>query len=408
MSIVFSLLPALQSVRAGLSPGGQTITAPRLRFNLALLTTQIALSVSLLTGAVLLNRVFVHAIRGDAGFPLDGLTIVSYELPDLPPDRPEAVRAVRQAVEHALARTSLPPIGLLDAVPFAGVLSARVQRPGDDAGVTHALDLAPMSASAFAVFGIPFIEGRPPSDRDGVFEAVLNDSAARRLFPGQPVIGKSIVYATRAYTVVGLTRDVYFASRAATRPMLHVSAGTARRFPSVVIRTDSRAVSDQVTAIISGVDPRATVTVRALSDLIASRLGDERSGAQAAWAGGLLALALATFGVFGVFAYVVEERRREIGVRVALGADKRDVLAALFRPARRAVVGGLGLGWVLSLSLGPIFDAMGMNLYGHSAVDPVAFATVGTILSVAAFAATVIPARRALRVDPSVMLKEDA
>jgi ABC-type antimicrobial peptide transport system permease subunit len=162
-----------------------------------------------------------------------------------------------------------------------------------------------------------------------------------------------------------------------------------------------------VTSIISQFDPTATVTVRTLSEAIAARFSDERAGAQAAWAGGLLALGLATFGVFGVFAYVAEARRREIGLRVALGAEKRDVLAALFRPARLAVGAGLGLGLILSLSMGPILDGMGINLFGHSPFDPIVFAIVGAILTVAAFAATVIPARRALGVDPSVMLKED-
>jgi predicted permease len=409
MSVTFSLLPALRSARIGLAHGaGQTVTAPRLRFNLALLTTQIALSVSLLTGAVLLHRVFVHAIRGDAGFPLDGLTVISYEPAAVSPDQPDAARAIRRSVEHALAGPSLPPIGLLDSVPFSTVFSARVQPEGGDPNVSYSVDVAPMSASAFDVFGIPFVRGRPHADGDGVSEAVLNESAARRIFPGQPAIGRVLVYAKRPYTVVGVTRDVYFASRGTIRPTLHVPAGTARRFPSFVLRADGRAASDQVGAIISRVDPRARVTVRTISDTIADRLRDERMGAQAAWAGGLLALALAMFGVFGVFAYVVEERRREIGIRVALGAEKRDVLNALFRPARVAVVGGLGFGLILSLSLGPILDSMGMSLFGHSPFDPVAFAIVGMILSVAAFVATIIPARRALGVDPSVMLKEDA
>lgn len=409
MSVAFSLMPALRSARAGLSNGaGQTVTPPRLHFNLALLTTQIALSVALLTGAVLLNRAFAHAIRGDAGFPLDGLTVVSYQPAGPSTTQADGARVIRQSIEHALAGTTLPPAGLLDVVPFSSVYSARVQPLGGEANGFHDVDLAPMSAAAFAVLDIPFVEGRAYRDEDGVLEAVINESAARRIWPGQSAIGKALLHAKRPYTIVGLTRDVYFSSRQTLRPMLHIPAGSVRRFPSFVLRADARAVSDQVTSIILQLDPRATVTVRTLSDTIAARLGDERAGAQAAWAGGLLALVLATFGVFGVFAYVVEERRREIGIRVALGAEKHDVLAALFRPARLAVGAGLGVGLILSLSMGPILDVTGMSLFGRSPFDPIVFAIVGAILTAAALIATVVPARRALGVDPSVILKDDA
>jgi ABC-type antimicrobial peptide transport system permease subunit len=103
----------------------------------------------------------------------------------------------------------------------------------------------------------------------------------------------------------------------------------------------------------------------------------------------------------------VEERRREVGIRVALGAQKPQVIAAMFRPARLAVMSGLGLGFVLSLCVGPILGELGISLFGLSPFDPLAFATVGGILATAAFAATVIPVRRALRVDPAVVLKAD-
>jgi putative ABC transport system permease protein len=105
---------------------------------------------------------------------------------------------------------------------------------------------------------------------------------------------------------------------------------------------------------------------------------------------------------------VVEERRSEIGIRVALGAQRRDVLRALFRPARIAVLAGLSIGLVLSLSVGPILDSMRMRFYGLSWFDPIAFGTAGVILAAAALLATFIPARRALAVDPVVILKDDA
>jgi hypothetical protein len=265
-----------------------------------------------------------------------------------------------------------------------------------------------MSSSTFDVLGIPLVEGRTYSDDENAGEVVINEAAATRLWPGQSALGHVLVRDGRAHTVVGVSRSVFFTSRGAIRPVLHMPAGALTSFPALIVRADGTATSDRLRALITGLDPAATVFVRSLSDAVASRLDDEAAGAQAAWAGGLLALMLATFGVFGVFAFVVEERRREVGIRVALGAQKAQVSAAMFRPARLAVMSGLGLGLVLSLGVGPVLGELGISLFGLSPFDPVAFATVGAILATAAFVATVIPVRRALRVDPAVILKEDA
>jgi predicted permease len=406
MSIAFSLLPALRSTRVSLShSSGPAATPSRMRFNLVLLTTQIALSVSLLTSAALLHRAFTHATRGDAGFVIDGLIAVTYQPGGSVASTREGARAFRLGVEHALTTSALPPAALLDVLPFVSVSTARV-RLGDQPQSVQDLDLAPMSASAFAVLGIGLTDGRVYSD-DTAGEVVVNQTAARRLWPDGSALGRTLVYDKQTYTVVGVARDVHYASRERIRPMLHLPAGTTRQFPAVVLRGDARTVTAQVTALIHRLDPQAVVNARSLSDRIASGLGDERLGAQAAWAGGALALALATFGVFGVFSYVVEERRREIGIRVALGAERGAVLRAIFRPARRSVLAGLGIGLVLALLSGPILQEMGIRLFGMSPFDPVAFATAGAILAAAALIATFIPARRALAVEPAVILKED-
>lgn len=407
MSLAFGLLPALRSTRVSLAHGvGQASTPVRMRFNLALLTTQIALSASLLTGAALLNRALAHATRGDAGFPIDGLMVVTYEPARSTSASRESARAFRLAVEDAANNAGLGPVGLLDIVPYTSLVSGKV-RTGDAPATEHTLDVAPMSASAFNVLGIPMAQGRAIA-RGAEAEAVVNVSAARRLWPDGEVVGRTLTYGTRTFTVVGVTQDVYYTTRDTIRPMLHLPAGVARQFPALVVRADTRIAADRLTSLVNRLDPQAIVYAKSLSERIASRLGDEQMGAQAAWAGGLLALALATFGVFGVFAFVVEERRSEIGIRVALGAQRRDVLRALVRPARIAVLGGLTLGLVLSLMVGPILEGMGIRLFGVSPFDPIAFGTVGVILGAAALIATFVPVRRALAVDPAVILKEDA
>ena len=407
MSLTFSLLPAMRSTRVSLAHGiGQAATPVRLRFNLALLTTQIALAASLLTGAAMLHRVLIQATRGDAGFPLDGLMVVTYEPARSITVNKDSARAFRVAVEAAAADAGFGPVGLVDIVPFESVRHDKV-RTGEGPGVEFPIDVAPMSASAFGVLAIPMTQGR--SLAEGMTdEAVINEAAARRFWPHGAAVGRTLIYGTQTFTVVGVTRDVYYTVRDIIRPMLHIPAGMSRQFPALVLRSNVPAVANRMTTLVKELDPQAVVNAGSLSERIASRLGDEQMGAQAAWAGGLLALALATFGVFGVFAFVVEERRSEIGIRVALGAQRRDVLRALFRPARIAVLAGLSIGLVLSLSVGPILDSMRMRFYGLSWFDPIAFGTAGAILAAAALLATFIPARRALAVDPVVILKDDA
>ena len=260
-----------------------------------------------------------------------------------------------------------------------------------------------MSASAFDVFGIPIIEGRPYDDRSDA-EVVINQTAARRLWPTESALGRSVPVDGRPRVVTGITRDVHYLSRADVGPTIHVPSNPAASTLTFVMRAEGAAVESQIRTVVRSLDPHATVTARSLIGILEDVLTDERVGSQAAWAGGLLALALATFGVFGVFVYVAEERRREIGIRIALGAQRRDVLGTLFRPARLAVLAGLALGLLMSLALAPAIER---NLYGLSAFDPVAFVTVAAIISAAALVATVVPARRALSVDPVVILKAD-
>jgi putative ABC transport system permease protein len=409
MSIVFSLLPALRSTRISLLHGtGQAATPPgRLRFNLMLLTFQIALSTSLLTGASLLSRAFVRATTGDVGYSLSGLTTATF-LPGRS-DRsaaevPANVPALRQALEQASAQSGLPHSALVEQLPFSFFDSVQARRLGDDPREARGLDLVRMSASAFEVIGIPLTAGRPYADAEGGTEAVVNETAARLLWRGEPALGKTLLVTGTSYTVVGVTRDVYYTSHETITPMLHLPVAAGRN-PNVVVRAEGPAVTAQLNAILTGVDRRATVSVRTLSERLASRLRDGKAAARAAWAGGLLALALATFGVFGVFAYVVEERRREIGIRLALGAQKRQVLTALLRTARRAVLGGLTLGLLLSLCVGPLLEQV---LLGLSPFDPIAFGIVAVILAAAGVLATFIPAQRALSVAPAVILKQDS
>lgn len=116
---------------------------------------------------------------------------------------------------------------------------------------------------------------------------MINELAGRRLWPDGGAVGRALTYGTRTFTVVGVTRDIYYTARDTIRPMLHIPAGVARRFPAPVVRPDSRVAAERLTSLVSRLDPQAIVYAKSLSEPIAAQLGDEQMGAQAAWAGGL-------------------------------------------------------------------------------------------------------------------------
>ena len=147
-----------------------------------------------------------------------------------------------------------------------------------------------------------------------------------------------------------------------------------------------------------------TVTLTPLTESVQSTLNDARVGAAVAAGLGGVALLLAIVGVFGVFSYLIEERRREIGIRLALGATKRQIRVALFHACRRPVLTGMVGGLVLSLLAGGLLRRL---LFGLSPVDPASYAIVGAVLLSAAIAATAVPVRRALRVDPAIALRAE-
>jgi ABC-type antimicrobial peptide transport system permease subunit len=155
---------------------------------------------------------------------------------------------------------------------------------------------------------------------------------------------------------------------------------------------------------VQSVEPRLRLTIFPLTANINESIEEQRFVAGLAWSIGLLGLGLATIGVFGVFAYAVEERRREIGVRLALGARARDVFRALFDVNRWSIGGGVVAGLLMSVAAGFV---MRSYLFGLSPLDPVAYLGVSAVMAAAAIAATAVPARRALRVDPAVTLKSE-
>ncbi len=234
---------------------------------------------------------------------------------------------------------------------------------------------------------------------------VVNESAARAFWPDEDPLGKRLVSgrsdAAVSYTVVGVAKDVPVTSLSEIQPVVYQSI---RSGGLLLVRDLSPAVVDRIASSARSIEPEAVLTARPLADDITVATQGTVIASRLAWAIGLLALILATVGAFGVFAYTVEERRREIGVRMALGAQARQIVATVIAGARTPILVGLGAGLLLACAASPV---LGRFLYGLSPFDPVAYAGISAMLVVSALVATWIPARRAARIDPAITLRGD-
>jgi MacB-like periplasmic core domain/FtsX-like permease family len=280
-----------------------------------------------------------------------------------------------------------------------------MQLPHENGRAARSVLLRPVSGRYFDVLGVPLVNGRMFAST-ATDEAVLNETAARAWWPGESPLGrtlKDIDYRSgkvrRAFTVVGVARDAHLTDLTTVEPVIFTPTTTGE-----FMTRGGPAAVEQIRAAALALEPAAIVSVRPLADNLRRYLEESRIGATLAWCLGLLGLSLATVGVFGVFAYAVEERRREVGVRLALGAAGRQIMRMLIETSGRAMIGGLAAGLLLSTASGRLLRTY---LYGLSPLDPAAYGLVLAILTGAAVVATSVPVWRACRVDPAVTLRED-
>jgi hypothetical protein len=261
-----------------------------------------------------------------------------------------------------------------------------------------------VSRRYFDVLRIPVTAGRTFAPRAGDHELVVSRSAAETLWPNEPAVGKVLVRGSHdgreeTYEVVGVVRDVATTRLSQLEPVIYQPI---ERGPLVLMRHDSPAAVDRAKALIQSAAPGVAVTARPLVEDARESITDLILGTGVAWALGIVALLLATVGAFGVFASHVEERRREIGVRMALGAAGWQVVRLVAAGASRPVIAGLTFGVVLSLILTPLLRT---TLYGMTPFDPIAYVGVLLVLLTSAAIATWIPAVRATRVEPATTLR---
>ena len=402
---LFSLAPALRGthVTAEAVRGGRSeATTGRVPLRTALLAVQVAISTVLLVAAGLLVRGVLHAATFDVGFRTRDVVAVYLQLPK-GAYTPQATHALLLNLQQALTTAEAGPVGTTNIVPLAHMSFSEngIRLAGEPKSVGRTVDLHTVSPAYFDVLHLPVVAGRVFTGADGGEALVVNETLARTLWPGRVAVGQTFLAGSRTCLVVGVVKDAYLTSLDRVPPTAFQQ--DRAEAPQLVLR-DTPGARDRVRAVMAGLDSRAIVTFHLLSDNVREYLQDSIVGASIAASLGLAGLGLAAIGVFGVFAYIVSERSREIGIRLAIGARGRDVVRLVLGRTSGALAAGLVVGVGLSLVASPVLRSV---LYGVSPRDPLAMVSAAATLAVAAVAASVVPLRRALRVDPAVTLRQD-
>ncbi len=432
--VVFGLAPALNLVRAGtaggsgglrlLQSGTRTVDAGRLRG--MLVVTSVALAMLLLVSAGLVGGSFVKLMRVDLGFSHDQVLAASVTVPvkrypaDPTPGRYTAdqVVAFYAGLSHRLAGTAgVRAVGAVNIAPFSGENTAMGFEP---AGQTSGRDGEYRSASwrvvtpgYFAALEIPLVRGRVFDDRDRYPTPdvmVINETMARLGWPTTDPVGREVTLKSgRTMTVVGIvgdTRHLFVDSVPA--PTMYFSHG---QFPWPAMWLTARTSGDPMAIVaavrreVGALDPNVAVAaVQPLSRLVRDATAEPRLIvlviAIFAWA----ALVLATIGLYGVVSYTVSRRSREIGVRMALGAPPRGIVAAVLGQGMRLAATGVALGGIAAYAAAGVLRAI---LFETEPTDPATFIGIGALLLAVAALASASPARRASRVDPLAALRSD-
>lgn len=424
--LVFGVVPALrlsapelsQTLKeAGGRGGSSHASVGRLRSGLVV--TQLALSLVLLAGAALMVQSFLRSRNARLGF--DSANVLTAQVA-LTGDR-YAADSSRAATRRALLEglRAIPGVGsaaLAGWVPIGGCCSSDAYRvagrsygPSD---VPVALSNA-VSPAYFSTFGIPLLRGRDFTEADGVAGnrvVLVSESMARREWPGGEALGQviSIGVDSVPVTVVGVVSDVVAreVGDRTRREHVYVPLDQSRwANASFVVRTagDPYAVAAAVKRVVAAVDRDLPVShITSMDDAIRDRMFAGRVYGAMFAIFGIAALLLASVGLYGVMSYAVVQRTQEVGVRMALGALPRDVLALVLGSSARML--GLGILFGVPAAIG-LAQLLRGTLYGISATDPATFVSIPAVLALVALLASWVPARRATRVDPVVAIRSE-
>lgn len=421
---IFGLAPAVQASRLDLvailrDDGGAPVSGGRRRFGLrqVLVMAQVAVSMVLLVAGGLLVRSLAAARVTDLGFPIDRLAVSSLDLDMVRYSRERGQVFWRQLEERLRAQPEIESVALAMRYPLSvnfnttQVFVDGQPNGADDKG--YVIDSTRVSADYFRTLGVAVLEGREFSvadTEDSPQAAIVTRAFARRFWPNESAVGKRV--RTRVATgppveIVGVVADHKFRTIGESpRPVIHLARSQQYApYATVIVkgRSDAASASSALRRELLAIEPNLLLVDHlTMAAALGTILFPTRVGALLLGAFGLLALALASVGLYGVVAYSVSLRTREIGVRMALGASAPGILRLVVGQGLVLVGAGVIAGALLAIvAMRVLADA----LYGIGAADPVTYLLAATLLVAVALAANLAPAIRAARVDPLTALR---
>jgi putative ABC transport system permease protein len=425
--VAFGVVPAITSSRGDLltplREGGRSETSGRHRLGSVVIAGQVALGIVLTAGAGLLVTSFIHLTHSEEGFNPDHVLTLLFETPDFRyantraefyRDYFEKLRAL-PGVQSAGGSILLP---MTDNDAHIGFENPEHPLPK---GQLESATIDVVSPAYFRTMQTPLLAGRDFNEGDTLQSPqvmIVNRAFAKKFFPGEDPIGKKLkpgagngtAEPPAWRTIVGVVGDIRTAAtQRKTDPMYYLPASQLSKWCCMytVARTsiDPLALEPEVEKLVASMDRDIPITdVRTMHDRIGLELAQPRFAMVLLSAFAVLALVLTLVGLYGVMAYSVTRRTREIGVRLALGAPRRMVLLMVLRQAAVLVVIGMGLGITAALASGSMLRAF---LYGTDARNPVVLGGVCALVAVTGLLAAYLPARKAMRVDPSVALRSE-
>ena len=416
--IVFGLAPALQATRPSVVPalkGEAPAGEGRSRMSRGLVVAQMALSLVLLICAGLFLTNLRSATALDKGFVSSNLLLADLDPSLQGYSRAKTEEFYRRLDEGLRADPLVRAVTRIDQVPLGPGNSDRgVEIPGYVSAENERMNInySSVGPGYFTAMGIPLRSGREftAQDDSGSLRAlVINERFVERFWPGQEAVGKIVRTAGREYTVVGVvpTGKYLRLGEDPTAFMYFPQAQVWSAGMSLVIRTtgEPQAMIPALRSAVGGLDSNLPLAnIRTMERHLGFSLLPARLTGWALGIFGALGLLLASVGIYGVMAYSVSQRTREIGIRMAIGADASDVIKLVMRQGLTLVVVGAVIGLLASLAAAKL---LGSVLYGGNALDPMTFTLVPLVLIGVATVATFAPARRAALVDPAITLRSD-
>jgi len=420
-AVLTGLAPALKVAQPNLievlKVGGRggSVSWSRNRFRSLLVVTEIALALVALVGAGLFVRSMQNAQRVDPGFESRDLFVFAFDLGALHFDEDHAQQYFRAAIERAEASPGVAAATIASNFPLGGGLGRTVFPEGQDeaSGYRGTLTtLNDISPNFFRTLRIPLVSGREFSDsdrKDTAKVAIVNEAMAKQFWPNENALGKRFHFfgETDLREVVGIVRDtVVNAIGEEPQPLAYLPL-TQDFSPAVTmqVRTTGKPqpVIATVRAHVQSLDTNVALTNwNTIGELLDQGLWAPRMGAALLAVFGGVALILAVVGVYGVLSYSVNQQTREIGIRMAMGAQTKSVLGLVVKQGMRLAIVGLVLGLVVAFAAMRLLSSL---LFGVSPHDPLIFGGVALILVTAAVLACYIPARRAANMDPLAALR---